>query len=84
MSHICLAIIWLVYGRDLGTVYFILMDMHLVTDGFPFVTKRPTRTNQVHKKQLARRGAVIVWLLQLVAATFAAFPVHYSNMFSYL
>ncbi|MGR4030569.1 cytochrome d ubiquinol oxidase subunit II, partial [Bacillus sp. ZZQ-131] len=85
MSHDMLAIIWFGLWGVIWTVYFIL-DGYALGNGmiFPFVTKDRQERNQLQEAIGPFWGGNEVWLITAGGATFAAFPVTYANMFSYL
>ncbi|WP_242217965.1 cytochrome d ubiquinol oxidase subunit II [Bacillus cereus group sp. BfR-BA-01380] len=85
MSHDTLAIIWFGLWGVIWTVYFIL-DGYALGNGmiFPFVTKDRQERNQLQEAIGPFWGGNEVWLITAGGATFAAFPITYANMFSYL
>ncbi|PGC18619.1 cytochrome d ubiquinol oxidase subunit II [Bacillus wiedmannii] len=85
MSHDMLAIIWFGLWGVIWTVYFIL-DGYALGNGmiFPFVAKDRQERNQLQEAIGPFWGGNEVWLITAGGATFAAFPVTYANMFSYL
>ncbi|MFX3623738.1 MAG: cytochrome d ubiquinol oxidase subunit II [Ectobacillus sp.] len=85
MSHDTLAIIWFGLWGVIWTVYFVLDGYALGTGMiFPFVTKDRQERNQLQEAIGPFWGGNEVWLITAGGATFAAFPVTYANMFSYL
>ncbi|CAM4163134.1 cytochrome C oxidase assembly protein [Bacillus manliponensis] len=85
MSHDTLAIIWFGLWGVIWAVYFIL-DAYALGNGmiFPFVTKDRKERNQLQEAIGPFWGGNEVWLITAGGATFAAFPITYANMFSYL
>lgn len=85
MSHDTLAIIWFGLWGVIWSVYFIL-DAYALGNGiiFPFVTKDRKERNQLQEAIGPFWGGNEVWLITAGGATFAAFPITYANMFSYL
>ncbi|WP_379965223.1 cytochrome d ubiquinol oxidase subunit II [Ectobacillus sp. sgz5001026] len=85
MSHDMLAIIWFGLWGVIWTVYFVLDGYSLGTGMlFPFITKDRQERNQLQESIGPFWGGNEVWLITAGGATFAAFPVTYANMFSYL
>lgn len=85
MSHELLAIIWFGLWGLLWAVYFILDGYALGTGMlFPFLTKNKQERNQLQEAIGPFWGGNEVWLITAGGATFAAFPLTYANMFSYL
>lgn len=85
MSHELLAIIWFGLWGLLWAVYFILDGYTLGTGMlFPFLTKNKQERNQLQEAIGPFWGGNEVWLITAGGATFAAFPLTYANMFSYL
>jgi cytochrome d ubiquinol oxidase subunit II len=85
MSHDTLAIIWFGLWGVIWTVYFILDGYTLGTGMiFPFVTKDRQERNQLQEAIGPFWGGNEVWLITAGGATFAAFPLTYASMFSYL
>lgn len=85
MSYDMLVIVWFGLWGLIWTIYFTL-DAYTLGTGmlFPFITK-----NVRHEKQLIDAvgpfwGGNEVWLVTAGGATFAAFPLVYALMFSYL
>lgn len=85
MSHDMLAVIWFGLWGVIWTVYFIL-DGYALGNGmiFPFVTKIVKNAIKCKKRSDRSGGGNEVWLITAGGATFAAFPITYANMFSYL
>ncbi|WP_458412414.1 cytochrome d ubiquinol oxidase subunit II [Schinkia sp. CFF1] len=85
MSHELLAIIWFGLWGLLWAVYFIL-DGYTLGTGilFPFLTNNKQERNQLQEAIGPFWGGNEVWLITAGGATFAAFPLTYANMFSYL
>lgn len=85
MSHEMLAIIWFVLWGVIWSIYFILDGYSLGTGMlFPFLTKDRKERNQLQEAIGPFWGGNEVWLITAGGATFAAFPLTYANMFSYL
>ncbi|MFD3448701.1 cytochrome d ubiquinol oxidase subunit II [Microbacteriaceae bacterium 4G12] len=85
MSHDTLAIIWFGLWGVIWTVYFMLDGYALGTGMiFPFITKDRQDRNQLQEAIGPFWGGNEVWLITAGGATFAAFPLTYANMFSYL
>lgn len=85
MSHDTLAIIWFGLWGLIWTVYFIL-DAYDLGVGmlFPFIAKNREERNQLQETIGPFWGGNEVWLITAGGATFAAFPLIYANMFSFL
>lgn len=85
MSHDQLAVIWFGLWGLLWAVYFVLDGYTLGTGMlFPFLTKNKQERNQLQEAIGPFWGGNEVWLITAGGATFAAFPLTYANMFSYL
>ncbi|WP_017755873.1 cytochrome d ubiquinol oxidase subunit II [Calidifontibacillus oryziterrae] len=85
MSHDMLAIIWFGLWGLLWAVYFVLDGYALGTGMlFPFLTKNKLERNQLQEAIGPFWGGNEVWLITAGGATFAAFPLTYANMFSFL
>ncbi len=85
MSHELLAVIWFGLWGLLWAVYFVLDGYTLGTGMlFPFLTKNKQERNQLQEAIGPFWGGNEVWLITAGGATFAAFPLTYANMFSYL
>jgi cytochrome bd ubiquinol oxidase subunit II len=85
MSHDVLAVTWFGLWGLIWTVYF-LLDGYTLGTGmlFPFVSKNRQERNQLQEAIGPFWGGNEVWLLTAGGATFAAFPLVYANMFSFL
>lgn len=85
MSHETLAIIWFILWGVIWAVYFML-DAYGLGAGilFPFVAKNDTEQKQLQETIGPFWGGNEVWLILAGGATFAAFPLTYALMFSFL
>ncbi len=85
MSHESLAIIWFGLWGLIWTVYFVL-DGYVLGTGmlFPFISKNESERRQLQNTIGPFWGGHEVWLITAGGATFAAFPLTYALMFSYL
>jgi cytochrome bd ubiquinol oxidase subunit II len=85
MSHDFLAITWFGLWGLIWTVYFVLDGYTLGTGMLlPFVSKNRQERRQLQEAIGPFWNGNEVWLITAGGATFAAFPVTYANMFSYL
>ncbi|WP_062199275.1 cytochrome d ubiquinol oxidase subunit II [Massilibacterium senegalense] len=85
MSHETLAIIWFVLWGVIWAMYFMLDAYGLGTGMlFPFVTKNDQDQKQLQQTIGPFWGGNEVWLITAGGATFAAFPLTYALMFSFL
>jgi cytochrome d ubiquinol oxidase subunit II len=85
MSHDMLAIIWFGLWGLIWTVYFVLDAWTLGTGMlFPFLAKNRAERNQLQEVVGPFWNGNEVWLILAGGATFAAFPLTYANMFSWL
>ncbi|WP_027415100.1 cytochrome d ubiquinol oxidase subunit II [Aneurinibacillus terranovensis] len=85
MSHDTLAVIWFGLWGVIWTVYFVLDAYGLGTGMlFPFLAKEEKEEKQLQEAIGPFWGGNEVWLITAGGATFAAFPLTYANMFSYL
>lgn len=85
MSHDTLAIIWFALWGVLWAVYFILESYTSGTGMlFSFIAKDRQERNQLQETVGPFWGGNEVWLITAGGATFAAFPITYANMFSWL
>lgn len=85
MSHDMLAMIWFGLWGLLWAVYFVLDGYTLGTGMlFPFISDNKQERNQLQEAVGPFWGGNEVWLITAGGATFAAFPLTYANMFSYL
>ncbi|GGE78047.1 cytochrome d ubiquinol oxidase subunit II [Priestia taiwanensis] len=85
MSHDTLAIIWFALWGVIWTVYFIL-DAYSLGTGMLFgkITKDRAERNQLQEAIGPFWNGNEVWLITAGGATFAAFPIVYADMFSFL
>jgi cytochrome bd ubiquinol oxidase subunit II len=85
MSHDMLAIIWFGLWGLIWTVYFIL-DAYALGTGMLFgkLAKDRAERNQLQESIGPFWGGNEVWLITAGGATFAAFPIVYADMFSFL
>ncbi|GEN33139.1 cytochrome d ubiquinol oxidase subunit II [Aneurinibacillus danicus] len=85
MSHDTLITIWFGLWGLIWTVYFVL-DAYALGTGivFPFLAKNEKEQRQLQEAIGPFWGGNEVWLITAGGATFAAFPVTYALMFSYL
>jgi cytochrome d ubiquinol oxidase subunit II len=85
MSHDTLAIIWFGLWGLIWAVYFML-DAYVLGTGmlFPFVAKSEREQRQLQDSIGPFWSGNEVWLITAGGATFAAFPLTYALMFSYL
>jgi cytochrome bd ubiquinol oxidase subunit II len=85
MSHDMLAIIWFGLWGLIWTVYFML-DAYSLGTGMLFgsLTKDRAERNQLQEAIGPFWGGNEVWLITAGGATFAAFPIVYADMFSFL
>ncbi|MEB3101319.1 cytochrome d ubiquinol oxidase subunit II [Ferviditalea candida] len=85
MAHETLAIIWFGLWGLIWAVYFMLDGYSLGTGMlFPFITKNEREERQLQEAIGPFWGSNEVWLITAGGATFAAFPLTYALMFSYL
>lgn len=85
MSHDMLAMIWFGLWGVIWTVYFVLDAYGLGTGMlFPFLAKDQREQRQLQESIGPFWGGNEVWLITAGGATFAAFPLTYALMFSYL
>lgn len=85
LSHDTLAIIWFGLWGLIWTLYFVLDGYTLGTGMlFPFIAKKDSEESQLQDAVGPFWGGNEVWLITAGGATFAAFPLTYALMFSYL
>jgi len=85
LAHDTLAIIWFGLWGLIWTVYFVLDGYSLGTGMlYPFIAKNDTEERQLQDSIGPFWGGNEVWLITAGGATFAAFPLTYALMFSYL
>ncbi len=85
MTHEMLAITWFGIWGLIWAVYFVLDGYTLGTGMlFPFLTKQEQEERQLQETIGPFWGGNEVWLITAGGATFAAFPLTYALMFSYL
>lgn len=85
MSHDTLAVIWFALWGLIWSVYFML-DGYVIGTGtlFPFIAKSEKEQRQLQDAIGPFWSGNEVWLITAGGATFAAFPLTYALMFSYL
>lgn len=85
MSFEALAITWFGLWGLIWVVY-LMLDSYVLGTGmlFPFVTKNEKEEKQLQEAIGPFWGGIETWLVTAGGATFAAFPVTYATMFSYL
>ncbi|MGM9988479.1 MAG: cytochrome d ubiquinol oxidase subunit II [Bacillaceae bacterium] len=85
MSHDALMILWFILWGVIWTMYFI-QDSYSLGTGMisSFVTKDRQERNQMQEAIGPFWNGAEVWLILAGGATFAAFPVAYADMFTYL
>ncbi|MBE3594230.1 MAG: cytochrome d ubiquinol oxidase subunit II [Candidatus Carbobacillus altaicus] len=84
-THETLAVIWFVLWAVLWIVYFVLDGYSLgVGILFPFLARSEQEKRQLQETIGPFWNGNEVWLITAAGATFAAFPLVYANMFSYL
>ncbi|SFM71172.1 cytochrome d ubiquinol oxidase subunit II [Methanolobus profundi] len=85
LTHDTLAVIWFVLWCVIWGVYF-MVDSFSLGAGLliPFIAKDKTQRIQVQKAVGPFWGGNEVWLILAAGGTFAAFPLVFSKMFTFL
>ncbi|MGL4523351.1 MAG: cytochrome d ubiquinol oxidase subunit II [Bacilli bacterium] len=85
MSHEMISEVWFVLWTVLWLMYFVTDAFALGTGMlFPYLAKDRKERNQLQESIGPFWNGNEVWLVTAAGGTFAAFPLTYANMFSYL